>query len=476
MNNSPWIEQLKKKRTPNTLSEPISSDIGIIGAGIAGVSTAYFTLRDTPHKVLLIEANKAAHGATGHNAGQVVSYFERQFSELVMDYGLELTARSQKAIESGWALIDQIYAETNLATPMYQFEGYAGCQDLTEVVVHLENILWCQKAGLEFEPLAIVDDSEFLKQIPQKYEGVYSRLPHSEILRLLESNDSRFIAVLKARKGCMNSALFCEDLLEYLTFTYPNRFTLIEESPVHEVCLETNHAILKIRNLEVKVTNVILCTNGFERFTITNRVGKDIDKKFHHLVSGRVGYMAAYVADKAQPPIAISYLNNHQEINDPTKETEPYFYLTRRPYEGDQNKDQTLICIGGPESIMDDTNNYQHEHPYPDEAQSMIDTFLHQTYQHTPSGKIHYKYTWHGLMGYTPSGVRCIGPEPLNKVLLYNLGCNGVGILPSIYGGKKIAQFLNGEELPASIFDPQLSQKEPQLGLLDKLGSWFFGG
>jgi glycine/D-amino acid oxidase-like deaminating enzyme len=56
-------------------------------------------------------------------------------------------------------------------------------------------------------------------------------------------------------------------------------------------------------------------------------------------------------------------------------------------------------------------------------------------------------------MGYTTNGMRAIGPEPLNPVLMYNLGCNGVGILPSIYGGRKIAEFLNGEVEERSMFD-----------------------
>jgi len=38
--------------------------------------------------------------------------------------------------------------------------------------------------------------------------------------------------------------------------------------------------------------------------------------------------------------------------------------------------------------------------------------------------------------------------------LIYNIGCNGIGILPSIYGGKRVVQAILGETLPQSIFDP----------------------
>jgi hypothetical protein len=57
-------------------------------------------------------------------------------------------------------------------------------------------------------------------------------------------------------------------------------------------------------------------------------------------------------------------------------------------------------------------------------------------------------------MGYTPNGIRCVGAEPCNPVLLYNLGCNGVGILPSVYGSYRIAEIIQGKELAPSIFDP----------------------
>ena len=39
--------------------------------------------------------------------------------------------------------------------------------------------------------------------------------------------------------------------------------------------------------------------------------------------------------------------------------------------------------------------------------------------------------------------------------LFYNLGCNGIGILPSIAGSFRIAKLINNEVLEESIFDPK---------------------
>ena len=58
-------------------------------------------------------------------------------------------------------------------------------------------------------------------------------------------------------------------------------------------------------------------------------------------------------------------------------------------------------------------------------------------------------------MGYNDSGIRVVGTHPRHPRLLYNLGCNGVGFLPSIYGGQRIARLLADDHLPPSIFDPR---------------------
>ncbi len=66
-----------------------------------------------------------------------------------------------------------------------------------------------------------------------------------------------------------------------------------------------------------------------------------------------------------------------------------------------------------------------------------------------------YDFHWHGLMGYNESGVRVVGAHPRHPRLLYNLGCNGVGFLPSLCGADRLARLLAGEQMEPSIFDPR---------------------
>jgi glycine/D-amino acid oxidase-like deaminating enzyme len=132
---------------------------------------------------------------------------------------------------------------------------------------------------------------------------------------------------------------------------------------------------------------------------------------------------------------------------------DPYFYITRRQYEYDKGSKHNLISIGGPEVRIGEGEAYSYEDDYPEDMTGEIDTFVQKTYDLEQNKKIDYVFTWHGLMGYTKNGIRMVGPEPVNGVLLYNLGCNGIGLLPSIFGGKKISRHIAGENVEKSIFD-----------------------
>ncbi|MBI2013349.1 MAG: FAD-binding oxidoreductase [Candidatus Colwellbacteria bacterium] len=453
INNSPWIKQLKRTRPPAELPKEIKPDVAIIGGGIAGVSTAYFTLKNnTDKKVLLLEAGYVAHGATGHNAGQIVSYFEQQFARLVEKFGLKLAARAQDDIDSAWLLLEEIYNEARLKTHFSQFTGYAGIKDLEELIIHLKNRKYSLDAGINFEHVLVSGDTVITEKLPNELKDFCVLVPHKEILARLETEDKSYVAAVATRKGVMNSASFTEELVGYLITKYPGRFYLGEKAPVSQITLNKNNAELILDNRKIIVGKVVLCTNGFEKIDIVNNQGPDINSKFHKSVVGAVGYMAGFLEKPSKPPTAISYLK--------TSEDPVYYYLTRRPYEGEKDNGHNLVSIGGPEAVMEDTRFYQPQnHDFPKEMEDDIDQFIHKTYKYAPKNNIEYKFKWHGLMGYTPSGLRIIGPEPLNPVLMYNLGCNGVGILPSIYGGKRISLFLQGKKLPKSIFDPAPNHK-----------------
>lgn len=455
INKSPWIHQLKGQGEGTTLGSDINADVAVVGAGIAGISTAYFILANTSRRVIVLERGRFARGATGHNAGQIASYFERSFHGLAEEFGLEKAAEAQMSVESAWGLLDRIYTDAGLTLPLSRFIGHAGLSTYDQVLSHLRDNQCRVRAGMRPEGFKISASAPFADRIPVEYEGLYEIVPKEQVAELLQTNNEAYHAVLSFQKGCLNSALLCEEVIDFMVKTYPDRFALYERTPIAKVVLHEGEALLDAGKHTVRAKNVVLCTNGFEGFTIVNKGGLAIDSKFHHLVRGVVGYMSAYVEPMAKPPTAISYFEPANSDSDNPYSADPYFYLTRRQFDDIDGTGTSLVSIGGPETPLDDRIEYTHDFDYPDSEKDRIDSFVRSTYDTGRGAGIDYQFTWHGLMGYTPSGVRLIGSEPKNPILLYNLGCNGVGILPSIYGAERVSKILGGETLPPSIFDPR---------------------
>ena len=159
------------------------------------------------------------------------------------------------------------------------------------------------------------------------------------------------------------------------------------------------------------------------------------------------GAPADRVVRHERRPAAMSYIRN-AEIGGPT----PYVYVTRRTYDR-ADGEVTLTCMGGPEWPID--HPWTADEPFPVALLAHMDEVVRPYAQPRRAPGLAYDFQWHGLMGYMPGMVRVIGAHPRHPELLYNLGCNGVGFLPSIHGGQRIARTLAGEHLPPSIFDPR---------------------
>ncbi len=467
---SPWLyqlEQFESKRKSERLERDHETDIAIAGAGIAGVSTAYFLLTKTNFKVSILEAYKVAHGATGHNAGQVTSYFERSFASIAEEFGLPMAVAGQKMIEDAWLILEEMYQTAQLQMPYARFTGYAGLSSFEQVKHHMhENELRVQ-GGLQAEQMYIDESAPFVSEMQvnhPEWEPLYTLVSKEKILSMLESKDEIYVAMLSHQKGCINSALFSEHVLAYLARTYPDRLSIFEQTPVDKIVIGDTSVAISCGLHEVKADKIILCTNGFEGFRILYAGSLAVDTNFHRSIRGVIGYMAGYVEGGSKPPIAVSYFFDPDSRN-----VDPYFYMTRRPFDdvrqleaADQGASATpknLVCIGGPESELNEKKEYAGTLEYPLDAEDAVGDFIKRTYK---VDEPRYTFQWHGLMGYTENGLRMVGPDIRTDRLLYNLGCNGVGILPSLAGAHRIADILLQLPVEPSIFDPRQSPSAPQ--------------
>jgi glycine/D-amino acid oxidase-like deaminating enzyme len=446
---SPWIAQLEPLGPVRPLEADTSVDVAIVGAGIAGVATAFFTLRDTSRSVLLLERDRLASGATGRNAGQLTTYFERPLAAIADEFGADLAIQGQGDFDAAHDLLDLMVAEAGASVRIERFDGHMGMVNRNHVLVHLANNLVRKRGGLRTERIRISADADFLDDLPPELTSLFEVVPQASIRELLEIHDDRYRAVLSDRKGCANSGLLVQQVLEFLGRAYPDRFRYRDRTAVERIRAAGDGVRLAAGGRTVRAARAVLCTNGFVDHEVETVDGRPIELHPDQRVVGTIGFMAAFLEDRPRSAAAFSYIRNRSVGSGES----PYVYVTRRTFDRADGSSPTLTAMGGPEWPIEPP--WDAAAPFPGDLLATMDTDVRPFAQPRRRAGEPYDFAWHGLMGYMPVRIRVIGAHPQHQSLLYNLGCNGVGFLPSIHGGRQVARLLAGASLPRSIFDPR---------------------
>ncbi len=464
---SPWVHQINRSRPIHILNNDLIADICIIGGGISGIMSAYQILKKTHRNVVIIDSHEIGHGATGHNAGQLVDVLERSVASLCEEFGLEKTMEGLQSVHSSWKILEEIFEETKLSVPYSTFEGYTMYSTRKQIHDQLVDIALMHQGGMRPKKIYISEDHIETLAIPDIYSDFYQIIPHEAILSIGETLNPTFIAAFPSKRGCLNSALVVEQLAIYLLETYSrDRCKIYENTRVESITLEKKTvAIATDLKKTICGTQLILCTNGFENFNIIDLDNK-INHKFHKNVKGVVGYMLAQTEEINHTPSAFAYCDtDYDTINKETVVAKinpeidvayggDYIYTTRRPYDIGHEEPKNLFCLGGKAEIFEDSRVYSKEHSYHPDIRKGYEKFITENFAPRKLDANHKEFMWHGLMGYTSNGVRMVGFEKRNKLIMYNLGCNGVGILPAVWSGMRIADLLLGDKTE-SLFDPR---------------------
>jgi len=100
--DSVWVHKMPYSKIPtfSALDRDIETDICVIGAGIAGISTAYELVK-RGKQVVMVEARDALSGETGRTSGHLTNDLDDGYLEIAKKHGQE--GAKQAAASHAWA-------------------------------------------------------------------------------------------------------------------------------------------------------------------------------------------------------------------------------------------------------------------------------------------------------------------------------------------------------------------------------------
>ena len=373
MTISRWLDQSETKNQP--------FDAIIVGAGIAGLSTAYWLERQQPGiKIALIEKNRVGFGASGRNAGFVTCGSTEHFIKLQDEFGLEEAVCIWKFSEENHSLLAEHVIQDRADSLDYRQTGsctVAPNEERWELYRKTARVMRAQ--GL--------DVAEITPEQMQADYGVTGFLG----------------GIQYAGDGYIHPVKLLGQLRAQL------RAQVFEGTEVYKLASEKGAVRVTTDRGTFTGENVFLTLNAYLPLVLPS---------FKNWITPGRGQilMTEPLPDFVKGPC---YLTKH------------LCYFRQLP--------TGHLLIGGFRNL--DASN---ENTYADQTTELIQNalfdFVKSHFKHGPQAKI--AYQWSGLMGFSPDGQMVLGsPQDFENVHVM-AGCSGHGMGLSFHAAKTLVESL----------------------------------
>ncbi|HHD2584130.1 TPA: FAD-dependent oxidoreductase [Clostridium perfringens] len=185
---SVWSESCKFRKR-EALNKDIKTDVLVIGAGIAGILTAYM-LKQKGREVVVIDAAEIASGNTKNTTAKITSQHDLIYSKLITEFGEEKARQYAKANELAIKKYKEIIEDKRIECDFEEKPAYV--YSLNEVDVLKEEAKVAKNLGIDAE---FVDEAN----LPFKIKGA------------LKFNNQAQFNPLKFLRGISNELVIYEN-------------------------------------------------------------------------------------------------------------------------------------------------------------------------------------------------------------------------------------------------------------------------
>lgn len=398
----------------STLHPPAECEIAIVGAGLAGVLTAYYILetkdyaedRETSEgqrnsasgrgervSVVLLDARQLCSGATGRNGGHV-----------------------------------KAQVNTLLNLPNGDKEGGRRRTELqnyvTNVALELKRIAEAENLDCEFElrrSFDVYTDTNEAEAFHKRYEIARKKEEAwTRNVSWIDPGMAEQVTSIVGAKGAFSVPAasfwpykFVTQLLAVMVKRYPDKLNVQMNTPVTklttspqspgETCLTTDYGILT-------AGQVVLATNAYTAGLLPTFKGNIVPVR---------GMASHHLPDKEVYP----HLNNTYNINfGPGKGVD---YLNPRP-------DGGIVVGGGSWLFVSDVeswkNNWDDAHLFNEQVMSYWHGYMQDRFLGWNDRNSKTDYVWTGVMGRTGDGLPLVGRVPGKEGVCVLAGFNGGGM------------------------------------------------
>ncbi len=363
-------------------------DIVIIGAGIAGLSTAYWLEKKDPQlKIAIIEKHSLGFGASGRNAGFITCGSAEHFNKLTKQFGLQKATEIWKFSEQNRELLKSEIFQDDFADVQYKNTGSctvaAAEADLGRYQTLHQTML---AAGIDVE---LIDEAylsshygvrNFLGAIQYKHDGLIHPF------KLLQKINSK---------------------LKNTTFYFSEEvFKISHHSKTVEVKTQKNSFL---------AAQVFVCLNGY------------VSQLLPELKTEIKPQRGQIIVTEPLPAF----------VKGPC-------YLTKHLCYFRQLETGELLVGGFRNHDIDAENTALDEAT--DKIQKALTEFTQNYFQNTSEVKINYR--WSGIMGFSKDEQMLIGAHPFIENVSLMAGCSGHGMGLSFNCARVMVENYFGQPLP----------------------------
>lgn len=198
-----WLETAKNELNLKSLEKDEETEICIIGAGLFGLTTAYY-LTQLGKKVIVLEKGDLGEKVSGHTTGKITSQHGLFYDHLIKDYGEEYAKKYLEANEYAINNIKEIIDKEKINCDFLERKSYVYTLNEDEVLEIEKEVDAVKKIGKEAK-LVTKTDLPFKIKAGIEFEGQAQFNPSKYMVGLAKSiiKDNKiynFTTVLDVKK------------------------------------------------------------------------------------------------------------------------------------------------------------------------------------------------------------------------------------------------------------------------------------